>query len=111
MGPIDVNGLGRHIDKRLIQAIERMLGGKAYGQDLCAEINLMQLLIDLGFHLVRVRHHGTVARIELAPGEFPKLLGDDVRGRVDRELKALGFAYVALDIAGYRSGSMNATLE
>ena len=69
-----------------------------------------QLLLDLGFSQLRVRHHGAVARIELIPADFPRFMEDGLRARVDRELKDLGFSYVALDIAGYRSGSMNATL-
>ena len=70
-----------------------------------------QLLLDLGFRQLRVRHHGTVARIELDAGDFPRFMQDGTREKVDRELKRLGFAYVALDIAGYRTGSMNETLR
>lgn len=49
-------------------------------------------------------------RLKGIPGDFPRFMEDDIRIHVDRELKRLGFSYVALDIAGYRSGSMNATL-
>ena len=69
-----------------------------------------QLLLDLGFHQVRVRIHGTMARIELLPEEFEKLLGEEIRTRVYRTLKELGFTYVALDLGGYRTGSMNEVL-
>ena len=69
-----------------------------------------QLLLDLGFHQVRVRIHGTIARIELLPQEFEKLLSEDVRKTVCRRFKALGFSYVTLDLLGYRTGSMNETL-
>ncbi|MGM9662539.1 MAG: ATP-dependent sacrificial sulfur transferase LarE [Oscillospiraceae bacterium] len=68
------------------------------------------LLLDLGFHQVRVRIHGQLARIELMPEEFEKLLGQDVRTRVYRTLKELGFTYVTLDLGGYRTGSMNEVL-
>ena len=70
-----------------------------------------QRLLDLGFHQVRVRIHGTIARIELAPEEFAKLMSEDVRGNVYAYLKSLGFTYVTLDLGGYRTGSMNETLE
>lgn len=69
-----------------------------------------QLLLDLGFHQVRVRIHGTIARIELLPREFEKLLADEVRSEICARLKALGFTYVTLDLLGYRTGSMNETL-
>ena len=69
-----------------------------------------QLLLDLGFHQVRVRIHGTIARIELSPDEFGKLLGEDVRKNVYSQLKSFGFSYVTMDLLGYRTGSMNETL-
>ena len=69
-----------------------------------------QLLLDLGFTQVRVRVHGNLARIELPPEQFPRFMQDDVRLRVARELKQIGFAYVSLDVLGYRTGSMNETL-
>lgn len=69
-----------------------------------------QLLLDLGFHQVRVRIHGTIARIEILPGEFEKLLKDDVRKNIYLKLKSFGFTYVTLDLLGYRTGSMNETL-
>lgn len=70
-----------------------------------------QLLLDMGFHQLRVRIHGKLARIELMPEEFEKFMQEDVRGKVYRELKALGFTYITLDILGYRTGSMNETLD
>lgn len=69
-----------------------------------------QLLLDLGFHQVRVRIHGMIARIEVEPEEFEKLLAEDVRGEISRKLRALGFTYVTMDLMGYRTGSMNETL-
>jgi len=70
-----------------------------------------QLLSDLGFHQVRVRIHGDLARIEVLPSEFEKLTEEQVRDRVSRTLKELGFSYVTMDLIGYRTGSMNETLE
>jgi uncharacterized protein len=70
-----------------------------------------QLLLDLGFHQVRVRIHDMIARIEILPSEFEKLIQEDVRQLVYSKLKALGFTYVTLDLGGYQTGSMNATLK
>ena len=69
-----------------------------------------QLLLDLGFHQVRVRIHGTIARIELLPQEFD-MLAEDVRKNVYLKLKSFGFSYATLDLLGYRTGSMNETLS
>lgn len=86
-----------------------------YGEMITAEKLGMvdkaeQLLLDLGFEQVRVRIHGTIARIELMPEEFPKLMKDEIRLMVYEEFKKFGFTYVALDLLGYRTGSMNETL-
>ena len=66
-----------------------------------------QLLLDLGFHQVRVRIHGDIARIEVLPEEFGKLTEDKVRNEVGMKFKSLGFGYVTMDLEGYRTGSMN----
>ncbi len=66
-------------------------------------------LRDRGFHQVRVRCHGRIARIELTPSEFPQLL--TMREEVERKFQALGFLYVTLDLAGYQTGSMNKTIQ
>ncbi len=63
----------------------------------------------LGFGQLRVRHHGDVARIELSPAEFPAALAQ--REAVVRAVRAAGYAYVALDLEGFRSGSMNEVIE
>lgn len=65
-------------------------------------------LRSLGFRQFRLRHHGDVVRIEIGSEEFPRLLAQ--APEVARELKAVGFTYVALDLEGYRTGSMNETL-
>ena len=69
------------------------------------------LLRKLDFGQVRVRHHGAVARIEVDPREFARLMKPSVREKVSRGLKKLGYAYVALDLDGYRTGSLNETLK
>jgi uncharacterized protein len=70
-----------------------------------------QLLLDLGFRQVRVRIHGDMARIEVLPEEFPRLLQTDNRALIYHTLQALGFTYVTMDLGGYRTGSMNETLS
>jgi uncharacterized protein len=70
-----------------------------------------QLLLDLGLTQVRVRIHGDdIARIELDPAEFPRLMADETRRAVYERFKEIGFSYTALDLLGYRTGSMNETL-
>lgn len=64
---------------------------------------------DLGFYQVRVRHHDKIARIEVLPEEIAKVL--EHREEIHAKLMSLGFAYVTLDLAGYRTGSMNEVLS
>ena len=68
-----------------------------------------QLLLDLGFHQVRVRIHGQLARIETDPAEFEKLLSE--REKVTSAFRDYGFSYVTMDLTGYRTGSMNETFR
>ena len=70
-----------------------------------------QLLLDLGFRHVRVRIHGKLARIQLAPEEIVRLAAPELREPVYARLRELGFSYVTLDLGGYRTGSMNETLS
>ena len=70
-----------------------------------------QLLLDLGFRQARVRVHGNIARIEVMPSDLQKLIAEEIRGQVYSKLKNLGFDYVTMDLAGYRTGSMNETLS
>lgn len=69
------------------------------------------LLRSLGFRQLRVRHHGDIARIELDPADIPRMLDEDIRTRVVVGFKQLGYKFVALDLAGYRTGSMNIHLQ
>ena len=64
-----------------------------------------QVLADLGLRQYRLRDHGDVARLEVQPGDFGVLLAQ--RYHVLSALRQLGYRYVALDLAGYRTGSMN----
>ena len=84
-----------------------------YGEEITVERlarveRAEQYLLDLGFEQVRVRSHGDLARIELCPADIPNAVAQ--RGKIHAALKELGFAYVALDLQGYRTGSMNESL-
>ena len=70
-----------------------------------------QLMIDLGFRQVRVRIHDKLARIEVLPEEIERVTQPDIRKKINEGFREYGFAYVTLDLAGYRTGSMNETLE
>jgi len=67
-------------------------------------------LRQLGFRQFRVRHHGQIARIEIAAEELPRAMTREMSREFVRVFKALGFQYVTLDLEGFRSGSMNAVL-
>jgi uncharacterized protein len=67
-------------------------------------------LRERGFRDVRLRHHGTVARLELETHELARLVEGPLRAECVAYFKGLGFAYVALDLQGFRSGSLNETL-
>jgi uncharacterized protein len=68
-----------------------------------------QALRDLGFHTLRIRHHDSIARIEVPREEFAKVLS--MAEQITNILKAEGFTYITLDLQGYRSGSMNEELK
>ncbi|OPZ12796.1 MAG: hypothetical protein BWZ10_02057 [candidate division BRC1 bacterium ADurb.BinA364] len=70
-----------------------------------------RLLRAMGFRQRRLRCHGDIARIEIEPQDFEKLLDPATRRKIVDGLTALGFNYVAMDLAGYRTGSMNETRE
>lgn len=65
------------------------------------------VLRDRGFSQLRVRWHDSIARIEVAPDEIPKMLDETVRNQIVEKFKEIGFRYIALDLQGYRTGSLN----
>ncbi len=86
-----------------------------YGQRITREALLQvdaaeNFLHDLGFRQVRVRHHDRIARIELPREQMPRLFADGSAELIVAKLKELGYAYVTLDLQGYRTGSMNEVL-
>ena len=87
----------------------------AYGETITAEglhrVDAAEAYLhDLGFRQVRVRVHGDLARIEAEPEDIPRLAAPQLRTQVHETLRGLGFAYIALDMRGYRTGSMNEIL-
>jgi uncharacterized protein len=85
---------GRTVTREVLQQVER------------AEESMRQL----GFREFRVRHHGDVARLEIARAEMPKALSMETLDAITAALRSAGFHYVTLDCAGFRSGSLNAVL-
>lgn len=87
----------------------------AYGEKITAERLSMvekaeQFLIESGFEQMRVRIHGTLARIEIPVADFDCIMQTDVRSQIVLRLKEYGFDYVTFDLQGYRTGSMNEVL-
>lgn len=68
-------------------------------------------LRELGFRQFRVRLHDKLARVEISPDEMPLAFSADMAAKIARRLKSAGFAFVALDLEGYRQGSLNETLS
>ena len=66
-----------------------------------------EFLRNLGIEQLRVRHHGTIARIEVTPEDMPIFLQPDLREKVIDRFRKLGYTYITLDLQGYRTGSMN----
>jgi uncharacterized protein len=85
---------GRTVTREVLDQVER------------AEESLRQL----GFRELRVRHHGELARVEIARAELPRALEINMLDAISAALKQAGFQYVTLDCTGFRSGSMNAIL-
>ncbi len=88
----------------------------AYGLEISGE-RLAQIeqaedfLRTLGLVEFRVRHHDTIARIEVNPQDLQKITSEPNRSKIIKKLKSLGFKYVTLDLQGFRSGSLNENLS
>lgn len=87
-----------------------------YGEPITTEKLKMvaeaeDFLADLGFRQYRVRHHGSVARIEVEDLEIKKITEPKFRKRIVQKFRLIGFYYVTIDLEGYSSGSMNRVLE
>ena len=87
-----------------------------YGQQITLEKlstveQAEQFLRDQGIRVFRVRHHEKIARVEVLPEDMPRLVTEPLRRAMVQRFQDLGFAYVTLDMAGFRSGSMNEGLR
>jgi uncharacterized protein len=85
---------GRTVTREVLEQVEK------------AEESVRQL----GFREFRVRHHGELARVEISRAEMPRALTMEMMDAISKALRQVGFQYVALDAAGFRSGSLNAVL-
>ncbi|BBL78533.1 7-cyano-7-deazaguanine synthase [Rubrobacter xylanophilus] len=116
VGKDEVRRLARHLglptwDKPALACLSSRF---PYGQRITPEklsqvARSEEFLRSRGFRQVRVRHHGEVARLEVAEEEMERAFR--MREEISSALREAGFAYVALDLSGYRSGSLNATLK
>lgn len=70
-----------------------------------------QFLRSKGFKQLRVRHHETIARIEIEPSDFSAITSEPVRSEINQEFKNIGYSYITLDLDGFRSGSLNEILS
>ncbi len=86
-------------------------GQKITGEALKRVDAAEQLLLDTGFRQVRVRDHGELARIEVAPEERKRFFDEALLDTLYEAFKAIGYRYTALDLKGYRTGSMNEALN
>ncbi len=86
--------------------------GTAVTPELLDKIDRSEAVLrELGFRQFRVRAHGEIARIEMASEELPRALEPAIAQQLATRLKALGFAFVTLDLEGYRQGSLNSLLK
>ena len=85
--------------------------GRAVTREVLEQVEKAEdCLRQLGFRELRVRHHGELARVELARTELPRALSMEMLDAITAALKQIGFKYVTLDCQGFRSGAMNAVL-
>jgi uncharacterized protein len=116
MGKAEVRELAKHLelptwDKPALACLSSRF---PYGQEITPEklaqvARAEEYMRRRGYGQVRVRHHGEIARLEIGPDELERAFRE--RDEISTELKAAGFLYVALDLTGYESGSLNATLK
>ncbi|MDQ3926200.1 MAG: ATP-dependent sacrificial sulfur transferase LarE [Actinomycetota bacterium] len=116
MGKAEVRELAKHLklptwDKPALACLSSRF---PYGQEITPEklaqvARAEEYMRRRGYEQVRVRHHGEIARLEIGPDELERAFRE--RDEISTELKAAGFLYVALDLTGYESGSLNAALK
>ena len=114
----DIRALSRHLglptwNKQSFACLSsRFVYGETISREKLGMVDKAeQLLLDLGFHQVRVRIHGSMARIEILPEEFSKLIEEDIRNQITVSFRSFGFTYITMDLIGYRTGSMNEVIK
>jgi uncharacterized protein len=116
MGKAEVREIAKHLglptwDKPALACLSSRF---PYGQEITAEklaqvARAEEFMRRQGYKQVRVRHHGEIARLEVGPDELERAFR--AREKISAELRAAGFLYVTLDLAGYQPGSLNAALK
>ena len=114
----DIRELSRHLDLPTadVPASPCLASRMSYGLEI-TEQRLGQVeqaedyLRSLGFVEFRVRHHDTIARIEVAANDIEKVTTEPTRSQIVEKLKAIGFKFVTVDLQGFRSGSLNVQLS
>jgi len=90
----------------------RLPYGTAVTRERLGRVHAAEMFLrSRGLGQVRVRYHGSIARIEVPQGDLPRLIDDALRKEVVLHFRSLGFSYTALDLQGYRTGSMNEVLD
>jgi uncharacterized protein len=118
MGKEDIRALSREMglptwDKPAFACLSSRFpyGQKITKERLAVVDQLEQFLMDVGFRQVRVRHHGDLARIEVAEDERERFFDKSLMDKVHEKFRNRGFIYVTLDLKGYRTGSMNEPIK
>ena len=116
MTKAEVRGLAKYLglptwDKPALACLSSRF---PYGQEITPEklaqvAEAEEFMRSLGYEQVRVRHHGEIARLEIGPDEMERAFAE--REAISSKLRTIGFLYVALDLGGYRSGSLNTMLK
>ncbi|MBA2443223.1 MAG: ATP-dependent sacrificial sulfur transferase LarE [Rubrobacter sp.] len=124
LSPLSLLGVGKEEVRELAQylglpswdkpALACLSSRFPYGHEITPEklaqvTRAEEYMRERGYEQVRVRHHGEIARLEVGPEEMERAFAE--REEISAELKDAGFLYVALDLGGYKSGSLNAALE
>ena len=105
-------GLASHDKPASPCLASRIPYGTAITQAILGQVERSEMALrELGFREFRVRHHGDVARIEVAISELPRMLQTGIREEVVTSVIATGYRYVCVDLEGFRSGSLNRVLE
>jgi len=118
LGKDEIRALSRHINLSNWNkpSMACLASRFPYGQTLTVKsLSRVEAAEDflstLGFSPLRLRSHETIARIEISPQQFDKLLDEKLRGEIVSRLKGLGYTYITFDLQGFRSGSMNEALS